>query len=254
MPDFAGDRLHHPVGAQSEHHLARLRQPRRRGEGAGRQAHRHRPAPRRPRGQGGRLAARAARQRRRAGARSRQPAAGSRRLRRGLHARLEQRPAAGARGRHAPPCRPDQPRRRPGAQGGVGRGRRCADALRPGDRPLRGRGAGARRALRDRGHGRWRYSLPHRLRPLCRALPRLSARAGGGDHLGAGRQAAPSGAPDRRGGRGLLLQLVRRRPAHQRQPDLARDRAALRADRQLRRAGGNVLFDTIRSPISGAGG
>ena len=61
---FPERRLHRPLGAQPEHHLARLCQPGRRSEGARRQAHRRRSAPRRPRGQGGCVAPCQARQRR----------------------------------------------------------------------------------------------------------------------------------------------------------------------------------------------
>ena len=184
---FPERRLHRPLGAQPEHHLARLCQPGRRSEGARRQAHRRRSAPRRPRGQGGCVAARQARQRRGARTGPRQPAPGSRALRRGLHAGLDQRPAAGARRRRQPaPRRPPECGRRPGAQGGVGCGRRRADALRPRLRPLRRRGARARRTLRDRGRGRHGDSLPDRVRSLSRALPPLHGRTGRGDHLGAG--------------------------------------------------------------------
>ena len=72
--------VHHALGPQPEHHLARLCQPRRRGEGAGREAHRRRSAPRGPRGQGRRVAPRPPRHRRRARFGSRQPAAGGRAL------------------------------------------------------------------------------------------------------------------------------------------------------------------------------
>ena len=104
---FPERRLHRPLGAQPEHHLARLRQPGRRGQGARRQAHRRRSAPRRPRGQGGCVAARQARQRRGARLGPRQPAPGSRALRHSLHAGLDQWPAARARRRrHPAPRRP----------------------------------------------------------------------------------------------------------------------------------------------------
>ena len=71
-------------------------------------------------------------------------------------------------------------------------------------------------------------------RERCRPF---TAETGRGDHLGAGRPAPRGRTADGRGGRGLLIQLVRRGPAHQCEPDLSRHRAPLCAERQLRRAG-----------------
>ena len=227
VPDFENARCIMLWGHQPEHHLARLCEPRRRGQGAGRQAHRRRSAPRGPRGQGRRLAPRAPRHRRRARARPRQPAAGGRALRRRLHADLDQRPAAGARGRrHAAPRRSPERGGRACAPRRLGCGRRRADALRPRRRPLRRRNARARRPLRGRRRGRRGHPLPHRIRLLPRALPRVHAGARGGDHLGAGGAASRGGKAAGRGGRGLLLQLV---PAWANTPTRARPRAPSRS-------------------------
>ena len=120
----------------------------------------------------------------------------------------------------------------------LGRSRRPPAPLRPGHPPLRARRCRARplRRVHDR-HARWRAHLPARVPTRRRSLPALHPGDGRGDLLGRTRPGRGGGPPALGGAPRRLLRLERRRAAHQRHPDRPRPRTALRAHRQLRRAG-----------------
>ncbi len=156
-----------------------------------------------------------------------------------FHARLDQRPLAGAGGHAALPAR-----RRPCRDAGRRQGRRsrrlgCARApaarlLAVAARLCRRRVAGTRRVGRRRLADGRTDPVPLGLRSLSRALRRLSARACRRRRLGGGKPSDGNRETALRGPSGQLLRLVRRRPAHQRHADGSRHRHPDGADRQLR--------------------
>ena len=183
-------RLHPLLGLQPQHRPARPRHRHRRGAQARRAPDRRRSPPRRARQQGRPLAARAARHRRRARPRHRRRHDRARLVRPRLRPRLDERPAARARG-HRPPAHRARPL--PGGQ--------RAASTSPGTTPRRDRSSTIRRPAATSGMAPSRPSSAstrsrHRAGDLIcrpafelmrRSLPALLAGDGRGDLLGRAR-------------------------------------------------------------------
>ena len=234
-------RLHPVLGLQPEPRPDRPRDDRVGGAQARRAADRGRSPPRRAGEQGGPVAARAPGQRRRARPRDRPRHDRARLVRSRLRPRLDERPAARPGGHRAPAHRA-----RP-----LHRGQREASTS-PGTTPPGGRSstirppAATRETVPSPPSSASTRSAPRRATWSCRtafelvrrAVPALSPGRGRVDLLASPADQVARGGPAALGGAaGRLLRLERRRAADQRHPDLPRHRAALRAHRQLRRAG-----------------